>query len=285
MEGSSQFTKPESVEGVPLVVHEPKDINDFKSFDIAAVTNMIQPSLSAHVPEQVVAQEPRLEHHSKVMHPESEEQLNFPEGVMGKLEVAPGVSGPRKVLRPWDLIKKRLANAAKATAASLAVMAGLGGALGASNAQAEAIPGLDQAGKVIGANILNGILGGTPLAVGMDRQGNVGVVAKSPAQMAMMRPAARQPGIENLTASMGLNILEQGSLFSISRNANPGENPVTIKKYYNDNHYTTSISLKQAPNGGLLLSTTYVENGLTRSQMAVINIDQTGKMVTTLIGN
>ena len=119
----------------------------------------------------------------------------------------------------------------------------------------------------------------------MDNQGNVGVVAKSPAQMAIMRPAARQQGIENLAASMGLSVIEQGILFSISRNANPGENPVTIKKYYNENHYTTSINLKQAPNGGLLLSTTFVENGLARSQMAIINIDQTGKMVTTVVGN
>lgn len=225
-------------------------------------------------------------HH--VLHPEQEELSAHQEAgpVFGKLEVAPGVDGPRKVMRPNDRTKKALGTLGRNVAASLAVMAGVGGALGTTSAHAGGgIPGFEQTGKIVGTAVINNFLAGTPFGVAMDNQGNVGVVAKSPAQMAIMRPAARQQGIENLAASMGLSVIEQGILFSISRNANPGENPVTIKKYYNENHYTTSINLKQAPNGGLLLSTTFVENGLARSQMAIINIDQTGKMVTTVVGN
>lgn len=94
-------------------------------------------------------------HH--ILHPEQEELSIPPESVtsFGKLEVLPGVSGPRKVMRPRDHIKKALAKAWQTTAASLAVMAGVGGALGAGEAEAGQFE--DQVGAVVIGTVLNGI--------------------------------------------------------------------------------------------------------------------------------
>lgn len=278
MEGSLQFNQEPTKVTNAL---DPKQ--ELPTFDIVAVNKMIQPSIDNSVATKQVA--PEAIHH--VLHPEQEEFSTRPdaEPALGKLEVAPGVDGPRKVMRPGDRKEKNiLAKLGKPLAASLAVVAGLGGALGSTEAKAEGIPGLEQAGKVIGVQVLTNILAQTPLAVGIDNQGNPMVVAKTPAQMAITRPAVREPGVEQVAASMGLSIIEQGIIFSISRYNNPADN-VNIKKYYDSNHYTTGINLRRAPNGGLLLSTSYIDNGQLHSQMSIINIDTTGKIVTTIMGN
>jgi hypothetical protein len=273
METSPHFTQ-EPV-ATPQVVYEPTDIKNIKSFDIADVTNMVQPSTPKN-PGQVVTSAPESSHH--VMHPESEEQIQSPSNIVGKLEVAPGVDGPRHVLRPDSEKRKGLSRRAKALAA--AAIVGLSGAMMTDNAHAEDIQG----GSNLLAGIVNSALAKTPFAVGVDSSGRAQAFVKSPAQMAINRPAAREQGVEQVAASMGLSIIEQGTIFSISRNGNPADN-VTIQKYYDANHYTTAISIREAPNGGLLLNTSYVDNGQIHSQMSIINIDQTGKIHATVVGS
>lgn len=198
----------------------------------------------------------------------------------------PKPNAGNRVLRPGDTSSKSLSGRMKALA--MAGVVGLSGAMMTDNVEAGGIPGLEQAGKVIGTRFLNGVLASSPLAVTIDSQGNPLVVAKTPAQMAMLKPALREQGVEQIAASMGLSIIEQGAIFSISRNNNPADN-IFINKFHNPGQYTTGIKLERAPNGGLKLSVAFITtvNGVQQenSQISIINVDQTGKIISTIIGS
>jgi hypothetical protein len=105
--------------------------------------------------QALVQQEQDVPHH--VLHPVQEELpvRQDEEPIVGKLEVAPGVSGRRIVMRPSDRVQQTLATFGRNAAASLAVMAGMGGALGAGEAKAGQFE--DQLGAVVASSIINGI--------------------------------------------------------------------------------------------------------------------------------
>ncbi len=219
---------------------------------------------------------------SHVLHPPKLVEEDATIQQLERVRTEPVLHVRKGILRPGT--RRKILDRVKAVA--MAGLVGVAGAMAPDNAEAGGIKGLEQAGKTIAVGMANNtFLSKTPFGIVLDNQGNPVVVAKSPGQQASQKPSMRQPGIEAHAQAMGLSIIEQGMVFAIVSNNHPNESPVSITKYYNPTHYTDSIKLEKAPNGGLLLSTVYIKDGQPRSHMAVINVDQTGKIVSTIMGN
>ncbi len=222
--------------------------------------------------EQVKEQSVEQSEQPHILRPDADyavggqEQVSTPDS--SKLHLRKGI------LRPGNKIK------AMAAAAVVGVAS-----LGASgDAEAGGMKGLDQALKTVAIGMVNGaVLSNTPFGATIDNQGNVGVVAKTPDQMAIGRPARLDPGVVEYAASIGANIFDQNANFTIV-NKNNDADRVSIKKFTDVNNYTSGISLRREQGGGILLSTTYVKNGVQQSQVAVIRVDQTGAFRVNVIG-
>ncbi len=224
-------------------------------------------SSQEQVPEQSVEQSEQ----PHILRPDSDYAVGGQEQI-----VAPDASKIRLrkgILRPHKI--KAIAAAAVVGVASL-------GASG--DAEAGGVKGLDQALKTIAIGMVNGtVLSNTPIGATIDNNGNIGVVAKTPDQMAVGRPVNFEPGVREYAASIGANVFDQNTNFTIINRNNPDDR-VSINKFTDANNYTNNISLRREQGGGVLLSTTFVKNGVPRSQVAVIRMDQTGKFQVTVMG-
>lgn len=299
MEGSSQFT-PEPVVS-QQVPNEQANIENLRSFDITNGTNVAQSSVPQPTPELVATQATELEHHPKVMHPDFDEKPRSPQNIVGKLEIAPGVDGPRVVMRPGDYIKKQLAKAARTLAASAAVMAGLGGALGSSQANAgDFNKSAENLLGGIATGLINNSLHGTAGSLRMDPNGGDPVlVIKSLEQQRDERAQielrqryqkaaleARNPPLidtpaREVAAKLGLIISKDSdTTFSIINEKNKNDPPITIQKFHNPKHFTTKIQLEKVSDTELRLSTVYIGvDTLLHEQNVLISVSN-GKIST-----
>lgn len=229
MEGSSQFNQ-EPVKITSAL--DPKQ--ELPTFDIAAVNKMIQPSINNSVTPERVA--PEATHH--VLHPEQEELPITPGArpVFGKLEVAPGVDGPRDVKRPSDRkAKNALAKAGRTVAASLAVVAGVGGALGAGEAKADQVE--DYLKAVATVAVINGVANSISNSI---RQ----------AQFAQSAPTFASGAIEQLQA-MGIAYDPATRIFY--NRSNPQDEPISFGP--------KTMTVRISPVAGGVVFSAMVSNG------------------------
>lgn len=222
---------------------------------------------SAHVPEQA----PASQEVSHVMR--EPEHLEAP-----AIPPSPTLHVREKVLRSTVGQKTR--------ALAAAALVGIGGAAATDNAQAGAFENsVKNAGKAIAVNMVNKALGNSPVGVTLDRHGNPVLAPRSPAQMALERPVNYEPGVREYAASIGIDVIERGLNFSIlNRNdlSDPGQ--LTIKKSESPTRYTTNLTLQKAPGGGLLLTDSYMFDGIQKTEIAIIRMGQNGRIQSLVTG-